>query len=196
MEKRTSADSDLEWTIVLILYLKYMKVIQREKAPVAIVFMGFVLLFFKRVPDSLLLCPVPVDSGLCFFSMTLRSRRSWEVWDMTSEKHNFEGSSWRECVCGRIQYSEATMLRNEWHIEGQMLSAWQPWMGSLISQSLPPYPLSLFHTPDFLSLWRCCPKVSGSIEGQILKWVVHSMGPPLTCCPRVLPFPLTKWFFF
>lgn len=95
MEKRTSADSDLEWMIVLILYLKCMKVIQRERAPVATVFMGFVLLFFKRVPDCLLLCLVPVDSGLCFFSMALRSRRSWEVWDMTSEKQNFEGSSWR-----------------------------------------------------------------------------------------------------
>lgn len=30
MEKRTSADSDLEGKIVLILYLKYMKIVQME----------------------------------------------------------------------------------------------------------------------------------------------------------------------
>lgn len=53
MEKRTSADSDLEGKIVLILYLKYMKIVQMEGTPVATVFMGFVSLFFKGVPH----CP-------------------------------------------------------------------------------------------------------------------------------------------
>lgn len=53
MEKRTSADSDLEGKIVLILYLKYMKIVQMEGTPVATVFMGFVSLFFEGVPH----CP-------------------------------------------------------------------------------------------------------------------------------------------
>ena len=145
----------------------------------ATVFVGFVLLLLKKLPNCLPLYPV-LATLFCPFTPWLRSRRSREVWDST-----YVQSSWwkKEYVHGHIQHFKNKMVRNKdsdalspralsglFHFTDSMALQW-------FHQVLPPSPPSLSQIPNFLiSLQRCCP--TWTLKGHVLKWVIHSIVPP------------------